>query len=949
MLSRPNLAGIALCGLAGRESMALGPVMPELFTCLQGHQWQPPTPMSSSAMDSPVACPVCGAPLAAQISSTVLGKMTGTLSLGQMPPMPEALQGPTLPFSSSPGEELTPELPTVPGYEILGVLGRGGMGIVYKARQINLNRLVALKMILAGVHAGPQLLARFHFEAEAVASLQHPNIVQIHEVSAHDGCPYFSLEFMDGGSLAEKVGGRPQPPRAAAELVETLARAMYCAHQRGVIHRDLKPANILLTAEGVAKITDFGLAKRLEDASQTQTGAILGTPSYMAPEQAAGDTRQIGPATDVYALGAVLYGLLTGQPPFRAKTTMETLQAVQSQEPPPLARWRVKVPRDLEVICFKCLEKEPRQRYASAEALADDLHRFLTGEPIRGRSVGAWERAAKWVRRRPALAALIGVSVAAAGALSVGGISWSVQVRTERDRVRSSLRVARQAIDDLYTKMASERLFDEPQLDPLCQELLEKARILYERLALEHGDDADVRRNRALNWFRLGEIHRLLDQYSEAENAYIAAIAEQEQLRGDNPHEPCYQEDLANSHNWLGELLREAGRPADEAEQHYRAALELQKELVGQHPTVPAYRTEEARSHYNLGIIQTNTNRLTEARADYDRAVDLLTELYRTDAQEPNVRQDLARALINRGVLHRLSRRLDDAVRDYNQAIHQLGRLRENFPARAAYKFELAIARQDRGNLFWSQGRHAEAQHEHRQALDLLRGLVADFSSRPRYQKKMGNALKNLGAALASAGDSAGAECCWEQARTLFAALARDYPQKADYNGLLGMTLGNLGWLRTEKKDWPEARRLLEQGIAQMQKALRPNPLHPDYRQELRDRYQDLAETLVQLGDHAAAVRAARNLANVFPECAQGSYYAACFISRCATLARQDNKTARSYVEQAVVLLRAAAGGASSNLKRLPDEKQVFQPLAMHPELSAVMSELEAKVPSPRE
>jgi serine/threonine-protein kinase len=371
---------------------------------------------------------VCGAPLAGNLSSAVTGETQDTLSMGQMPPMVETVQSPALSAPALPREELTPELPAVPGYEILGVLGRGGMGVVYKARQINLNRLVALKMISAGAHAGPQLLARFHVEAEAVASLQHPNIVQIYEVSEHDRCPYFSLEFMDGGSLEEKYGGQPQPPRMAAELVETLARAMHCAHQRGVIHRDLKPANILLTAQSVAKITDFGLAKRLDDTCHTQTGAILGTPSYMAPEQVAGDTKGIGPASDVYALGAILYKLLTGRPPFCAKTTLETLQQVQSQDPLPLARWRVKVPGDLEIICLKCLEKEPRKRYASAEALADDLRHFVTGEPIRARPVSSWERAAKWVKRRPALAALVGVSLAAACALAIGGISWSIQV-----------------------------------------------------------------------------------------------------------------------------------------------------------------------------------------------------------------------------------------------------------------------------------------------------------------------------------------------------------------------------------------------------------------------------------------------------------------------------------------------------------------------------------------
>jgi serine/threonine-protein kinase len=278
------------------------------------------------------------------------------------------------------------------------------MGVVYRARQTKLGRLVALKMILSGAHAGEAGVARFRTEAEAIARLQHPNIVQVYEVGEQAGLPYFSLEFCGGGSLEKKLSGTPLPPGKAAALVETLARAMQAAHAQHVIHRDLKPANVLLTEDGTPKITDFGLAKKLDEAGQTQSGAILGTPSYMAPEQAGGQSKELGPMCDIYALGAVLYECLTGRPPFKAATPLDTVLQVISDEAVPPTQLQSKVPRDLETICFKCLRKEPARRYESAAALADDLRRFAERRPIVARPVGRLERSAKWVRRNPVLA-----------------------------------------------------------------------------------------------------------------------------------------------------------------------------------------------------------------------------------------------------------------------------------------------------------------------------------------------------------------------------------------------------------------------------------------------------------------------------------------------------------------------------------------------------------------
>ncbi|HWY86056.1 MAG TPA: protein kinase, partial [Gemmataceae bacterium] len=320
-----------------------------------------------------------------------------------------------------------PLFPRIPGYEILGELGRGGMGVVYKARHLALKRLVAVKTIRHLPLANADELHRFQREAEAVAAFQHPHIVQIHEIGAFEGMPYFTQELVEGGTLAAKLGGQPQPIMETAHLLQTLALAVDVAHQRGLVHRDLKPGNILLTADGQPKISDFGLAKRIDESGgATTSGAVVGTPSYMAPEQARGATHKQGIAApaDIYALGVILYEMLTGRPPFLGESVMDTVQQVLNEEPVSPRRLQPRVPRDLETICLKCLEKEPARRYASAKALAEDLGRFGAGEPVNARPVGLVGRTWRWARRNRVVATLWGLLfLVFAGGL--GGIIWN--------------------------------------------------------------------------------------------------------------------------------------------------------------------------------------------------------------------------------------------------------------------------------------------------------------------------------------------------------------------------------------------------------------------------------------------------------------------------------------------------------------------------------------------
>ncbi len=351
----------------------------------------------------------------------------------------------TVPFTPT-------EFPSVPGYELLGVLGRGGMGVVYRARQVKANRVVALKMILAGGHADEAQRARFRTEAEAVARLQHPHIVQVFEVGEHDGLPFFSLEFCPGGSLDRKLAGTPLPPAAAAKLIETLAHAVSAAHGKGIVHRDLKPANVLLTEDGTPKVTDFGLAKKLDEAGQTASGAVMGTPPYMAPEQAAGKKESVGPAADVYALGAILYECLTGRPPFRAATPFDTILQVLTEEPVPPRQLNAQVPADLETVCLKCLHKESAKRYGSAAALAEELRRFQSGESIQARPVGMLERGGRWCRRNPVVAGLLGTVAAVLLLGATVATGFGLYASTQAEQARTAEGQARTAEQNAKAK-----------------------------------------------------------------------------------------------------------------------------------------------------------------------------------------------------------------------------------------------------------------------------------------------------------------------------------------------------------------------------------------------------------------------------------------------------------------------------------------------------------------
>jgi tetratricopeptide (TPR) repeat protein len=739
--------------------------------------------------------------------------------------------------------------PIVPGYEVLCELGRGGMGVVYKARQTALGRLVSLKM-LRDAYAGPEELARFRREAEAVARLQHPNVVQIYEVGEHDGRPYLALEFVDGGSLDRLLRGRPQPARAAAELLVTLARAVAHAHQQGVVHRDLKPANILLqgkrstddtdctdkknssfsSVESVSsvdrfipKVADFGLAKHLDASggATTPDGALLGTPGYMAPEQAAGRTETVGPLADVYALGTILYECLSGRPPFNSLNWAEALEQVRAEEPLPPRRLQPSVPRDLESICLKCLEKDPRRRYATAAALADDLQRFLDGKPVLARPAGVLGRAGKWARRRPAVAALVAVSALAVLLLSGGGWwSW-LQVRraaeseaTHRQRAEQSFRQALDAVDQMLTEVGAVDLADVPQVEPVRRRLLLKALDFFNDFLKERGDDPAVRFEAARAHGRCGDVLALQGQPEEARSHYDQAVALLERMSAGSEQ----RRELGRNANNRGALLKKMGRFA-EAEADYRRALVLRQGLADEFPDRPECRQELAATHYLLGaLLAPQRGRQKEAADDYAAARETQQRLAEDFPDEPEYQRDLARTLNNLGILQWEAgrREADDSFRQAEERQRGLVAKARHVPH---YRRELARTLLNRGTLLESRHDAAAARKAFEEARDLLRRLANDYATVPEYRHELAGAYHLLGRLLRDQDQGQEAEAALNTAADLCRELRREVPLEPRYGRELGLVYLDLGILQEDASRLREAEANYRRGL-EVQQAL---------------------------------------------------------------------------------------------------------------------------------
>jgi hypothetical protein len=465
-------------------------------------------------------------------------------------------------------EGFTPP-PEIPGMVIEEELGRGAMGVVYRATQLALSRKVAIKVVLRGAYATEPERLRFRTEALATARIRHPNIVGIYDCGQAGDLPFLMLEYLEGGSLEKRLKGEPQAPMETAKLVRTLAGAVATAHAHGVVHRDLKPSNVLFTVDGTPKIADYGLAKLLDqDLGLTGTGQSPGTPRYMAPEQAGLKPYRVGPATDIYALGAILYEMLTGRPPFGGVNISETMEQVRTQDPVPPTRLQPKVPRDLETICLKCLEKDPARRYFTGEALADDLGRFLEGRPITARRVGRLGRAWRWCKRRPALAAsLTSLVLVTVGAFT--GILWQRSVAHRRDE-QNLLRVI-VALSEWYDLFSKRPELQQPEMGPVRKEFLVKAQEQFQQLSRELGDNPRVQQERIRAMIRVSQVHTELGEPKQAAEAIRLAINAAEKWLREDRDSAERQHTLCQALHWSLLAETDNGR----AQAAYRRAEEL--------------------------------------------------------------------------------------------------------------------------------------------------------------------------------------------------------------------------------------------------------------------------------------------------------------------------------------------------------------------------------------
>jgi tetratricopeptide (TPR) repeat protein len=815
-----------------------------------------------------------------------------------------------------------PPLPAAFGnYELLEEIGRGGMGVVYKARQRDPDRIVALKVIRAGALASADDLQRFKAEANAAAGLAHPNIVAIHEVGEIDRQPYFTMPYLPHGSLAQKIGRVRQvradapttqeDPRRAAEILVKIARAIYHAHQYGILHRDLKPSNILLDERDEPHVCDFGLARRVDkETGLTLSGAILGTPAYMAPEQAVGKKAGLTVAADVYGLGAILYALLTGRPPFQGETPLDTLAQVESTDPEHPGRLNSSVDRDLGIICLKCLEKDPARRFPSAQALAEDLERWLAGKPIVSRPVSRAEQVWRWCRRNPAKATAAGIALAAVLALGASTVfiwlGWSEAARqrdlAERQRERADRHYQQaRAVDQMLTRIAT-RLANVPHMEKERRELLQEMLRSYEGFLEAENVDSELRQETGKAYLRIGELQNDLGSQDKARDAFQSGQAVFEQLTADfpdradywvdlarcyegpawsalddpretelacrraleirerlareHPAEPSYLDDLAQNYRGLGLRLQLIGK-FDDAEHEYRRGVGIAETLHASHPDVAGYRKTLASALAGLGQRLLDAGRYAEAEPLLRRALILQQKLIQEFPLDVSYREASGYWYWHLGQLLEKTGEAREAEEAYKAALAIQDRLGAEFPDLPANRAQAAIVRaRGLGPLLYQQFRFAEAEQAYRQALEIYQKLAADYTS--GYMHKLavvnlGETYGNLGEMLLNIGrrDEAKQACVREEA--ICREAAKDFPDVAENRSNWAECLRKQGELLQIDGRLPEAEQMFLRSLTVIDKVVSEWPTVQLYRDNLATVHLRLAVAHSLAGNGAQA------------------------------------------------------------------------------------------------
>jgi len=703
-------------------------------------------------------------------------------------------------------------------YELISPLGQGGMGVVYKARQKAANRLVALKIIrpdrMSNMTEVTQrrMVDRFKAEAHAAARLQHDNLVTVYDVGEIEGCHYFSMQFVEGGSLSDQISDRSLDSREAATFVEPVCRAVHAAHEEGILHRDIKPANILIE-DGTLRprIADFGLAKlQNEDQELTRSGEAMGTPSYMPPEQF-GDAASATARSDIYSIGATLYHLLSGRPPFKAATSMATMRQVLNVEPVALRELNPEVDQDLETICMKCLEKEPDRRFQTAAEVADELKRFINGEPILSRPLSRAERFARWCRRNPLVSSLSGLAavsvVVALVSLAVAYVKTdearkqvedSLKETTKAQQVsEASFQDALAAVNDFFTRVSEDRLMNEPGAEGLRHELLGLARDYYQRFLNRRSDDPTVRDEVALSHFRVGLIIEELDSPQAAIESYEKARDIQSKLLADfpdagSPAAKATKRALSRTLNAMARVATNSG-DLDAAEDLFNQTRKLRIELVESTPD------DEERIEFDrlLASVDMNLGLLARRRSDLDRtgtlyqkAQELRQKALRVRPKNEQLRRDLAKGWYNLANLAVDQNDVQAANENIQLAITELESLLKEHPDDLRDRYLLAICYRLLADL--NAALIADDPSKLPDSIDAYskaRFSMQDLSERSpavhRYRVELGQLLMNIGQLEGQQRNFAGARAALEKAEEVFAALVKEDSDNSEFQELL--------------------------------------------------------------------------------------------------------------------------------------------------------------------